>query len=85
MYSARELEARSEEIASYLREEVQHSPYRALAIALAAGYVLGGGLTPRVVTALLLTGSRMMAGNFLAATVRGLLDPGHNDLRRIDQ
>jgi hypothetical protein len=73
---ATDVELRSEEVARFLRQEVQAAPYRTLALALAAGYVLGGGLTPSVVRLLVLMGGRAMAGNFLAAAVRGAFDQG---------
>jgi hypothetical protein len=69
-----EVERRSEEVASFLRQEVQAAPYRTLGLALAAGYVLGGGLTPGLVRLLIMTGGRAMAGNALAAAVRGVFD-----------
>jgi hypothetical protein len=69
-----EVERRSDEVASFLRQEVQAAPYRTLGIALAAGYVLGGGLTPGLVRLLIMTSGRAMAGNALAAAVRGAFD-----------
>jgi hypothetical protein len=71
-----DLELRSEEVARFLRQEVQGAPYRTLMMALIAGYVLGGGLTPRLVRLLVVTGGRAMAGNFVAAALRGALDQG---------
>ena len=70
------VELRSEEVAQRLRHEVQDAPYRTLALALLAGYVLGGGLTPNVVRLLVLAGGRAMAGNLFAAVVRGAIDQG---------
>ena len=72
--NASEVELRSHEVAHFLRREVQGAPYRTLGLALAAGYVLGGGLTPNVVRLLVMTGGRTMVGNLLAAAVRGTLD-----------
>ncbi len=69
-----EVERRSDEVANFLRQEVQAAPYRTLGLALAAGYVLGGGLTPGLVRLLIMTGGRAMAGNVLAAAVRGAFD-----------
>lgn len=71
-----DLELRSEEVARFLRQEVQGAPYGTLMMALIAGYVLGGGLTPRLVRLLVVTGGRAMAGNFVAAALRGALDQG---------
>jgi hypothetical protein len=73
---ATDVELRSEEVARFLRQEVRAAPYRTLTLALAAGYVLGGGLTPSVVRLLVLMGGRAMAGNLLAAAVRGAFDQG---------
>lgn len=64
------MELRSDEVARCLRQEVQAAPYRTLGLALAAGYVLGGGLTPQLVRLLVMTGGRAMAGSLLAAAVR---------------
>jgi len=71
---AAEVELRSQEVARFLRQEVQVAPYRTLGLALAAGYVLGGGLTPNLVRLLVMGSGRAMAGNILAAAVRGTLD-----------
>ena len=69
-----EVERRSDEVASFLRQEVRAVPYRTLGLALAAGYVLGGGLTPRAVRLLVMTGGKAMAGNVLSSAVRGAFD-----------
>ena len=69
-----ELEHRSDEVASFLRQEVRATPYRTLGLALAAGYVLGGGLTPRAVRLLVMTGGRAMAGSVLGSAIRGAFD-----------
>jgi hypothetical protein len=74
MMISHDVELRSQELARFLRKEVQAAPYRTLGLALTAGYVLGGGLTPGLVRVLMLTGGRAMAGNFLSAAVRGALD-----------
>src|SRR5262249_10246114 len=50
------------------------APFRPLGLALTAGYVLGGGLTPGLVRVLMVAGGRTMAGNFLTAAVRGAFD-----------
>ena len=69
-----DVERRSDEAARFLRQEVRAAPYRTLGLALAAGYVLGGGLTPRAVRLLVMTGGRAMAGNVLASAIRGAFD-----------
>ena len=69
-----EVERRSDEVARVLRREVRATPYRTLGLALAAGYVLGGGLTPRAVRLLVMTGGKAMAGNVLSSAIRGAFD-----------
>jgi hypothetical protein len=71
MVLSQDVELRSQELARVLRREVRAAPYRTLGLALGAGYVLGGGLTPNVVRLLMMAGGRAMAGNFLSAAVRG--------------
>jgi hypothetical protein len=71
MTLSQDVELHSQELARVLRKEVQAAPYRTLGLALTAGYVLGGGLTPSVVRLLMMAGGRAMAGNFLAAALRG--------------
>src|SRR5262245_34179647 len=74
MMLSRDVEVRSQEVARFLRREVRAAPYRTLGLALTAGYVLGGGLTPGLVRVLMVAGGRRMAGNFLTATGRGAVD-----------
>lgn len=69
-----DVELQSEEVSRFLRQEVLDAPYRTLVMALIAGYVLGGGLTPRLVRLLVTTGGRAMAGKFVAAALRGAFD-----------
>ncbi len=72
--NASEIERRSEEAARFLRDEISVAPYRTLGLALAAGYVIGGGLTPHLMRLLMTTGGRAMAGSLLAAAARGAFD-----------
>ena len=74
MTISHDVELRAQEAARILTREVQVAPYRTLGLALAAGYILGGGLTPGVVRLIMMAGGRAMAGNFLAAAVRGAFD-----------
>jgi hypothetical protein len=74
MMMSHDVEVRAQEVARVLTREVQAAPYRTLGLALAAGYILGGGLTPGVVRLLMVAGGRAMAGNFLTAAVRGAFD-----------
>ena len=69
-----DVERHSDEVASFLRQEVQAAPYRTLGLALAAGYVLGGGLTPGLLRLLIVNGGRAMAGSVLTAAFRGAFD-----------
>jgi hypothetical protein len=69
-----DVERRSEDLARYVRQEVERAPVRTVALAFAAGYVLGGGLTPRALRLVALNAGRAMAGNFVAAAMRGALD-----------
>ena len=69
-----DVERRSDEAARFLRQEVRAAPYRTLSLALAAGYVLGGGLTPRAVRLLVMTGGKAMAGSVLGSAIRGAFD-----------
>jgi hypothetical protein len=68
------VEQRSEEIARLLRREVRRAPYRTLGLALATGYVLGGGLSPRAVGFVVSNVGRVMAGSLVFAVIRGLLE-----------
>src|SRR4029453_5607678 len=71
---ATDIERRSQEVAEFLRQEVLEAPYRTLGMALIAGYVLAGGLTPRLMWLLMTTGGRAMAGNLVTAAFRGAFD-----------
>jgi uncharacterized protein (DUF1786 family) len=77
-----DVELRAEEFAHRVRREAREAPYRTVAFGLLAGYVLGGGLTPRAVRTLLLTGGRLMAANVIAAALRGTFDHHTFDQRR---
>jgi hypothetical protein len=74
MMISHDVEVRAQEVARVLTREVQSAPYRTLGLALAAGYVLGGGLTPGLVRLLMVAGGRAVAGNFLTAAVRGAFE-----------
>jgi uncharacterized protein (DUF1786 family) len=77
-----DVELRAEEFAHRVRHEARSAPYRTLALGLVAGYVLGGGLTPRAMRVLLLAGGRLMAANLVAAALRGTFDHRTFDQRR---
>ena len=58
-------------LANYVREKAQDQPYLTMAAGAAAGYVLGGGLTLRLTRFVLTNAGRAVAGNLVAATIRG--------------
>jgi hypothetical protein len=74
MMLSHDVEVRAQEAARFLRREVRAAPYRTLGLALTAGYVLGGGLTPGLLRVLMVTGGRAVAGKFMSAAVRGAFD-----------
>jgi len=65
------VEQRTQAVANYVREKAQDQPYLAMAAGAAAGYVLGGGLTLRLTRFVLTNAGRAVAGNLVAATIRG--------------
>ena len=71
-----QVQRRSKDAAGYLRDEVQRAPYSTLGMVAAAGYILGGGLTPTLVRLVALNVSRAMAGKLFAAAVRSAFDQG---------
>jgi hypothetical protein len=48
-----------------LRQQLKERPYAALAVAVGVGYVIGGGLAPRIVHTLASSGSRLALGVLL--------------------
>ena len=69
-----DMERRTEDVVRSVRQEVNRAPIQSVALALTAGWVLGGGLTPRVLRLALGTAGRAMTGALLAAAVRGSFD-----------
>jgi hypothetical protein len=65
------VEQRAQAVANYVREKAQDQPYLTMAAGAAAGYVLGGGLTLRLTRFVLTNAGRAVAGNLVAATIRG--------------
>ena len=65
------VEQRTQAVANYVREKAQDQPYLTVAAGAAAGYVLGGGLTLRMTRFVLTNAGRALAGNLVAATIRG--------------
>lgn len=69
-----DMEKHTEDVVRSVRNEVNRAPIQSVALALTAGWVLGGGLTPRVLRLALGTAGRAMTGALVAAAVRGSLD-----------
>ena len=59
-----------------LRERVVRRPYATAASALAAGYVLGGGLTPRIAALMIGTAGRAVMASAMAQMVQTLTGKG---------
>jgi hypothetical protein len=73
-----DMEQRTEDLVRSVRREVQRAPVQSVALALAAGWVLGGGLSPRVLRLALATATRGVTATLVAAVVRGAFDQGRN-------
>lgn len=69
-----DIERRTEDVVRSVRREVHRAPIQSVALALTAGWVLGGGLTPRVLRLALGTVGRAMTGALVAAAVRSSFD-----------
>lgn len=52
----------------------RESPHAALAIALAAGFVLGGGLTPRLLGRVAMTAGRRYLGRAMRSTLTNVIE-----------
>jgi hypothetical protein len=65
------VEQQAQALANYVREKAQDQPFLTVAVGAAAGYVLGGGLTLRLTRFVLTNAGRAVAGNLVAATIRG--------------
>jgi len=66
----------TQEVGSYLREQLQERPYATLGAAAGLGFVLGGGFSWRVGSLLFGTGGRVLASMVL----REVLRPAGNGL-----
>jgi hypothetical protein len=76
---AADLETRLREYEATLRQYVRERPLTSVAAAFGVGYVLGGGLTPRVTWLALTTAARLTFTNMLRNVVvgaAGQLEPG---------
>jgi ElaB/YqjD/DUF883 family membrane-anchored ribosome-binding protein len=58
------------ELSEFIHEQAHTRPYAALGVAAGAGFILAGGLTPKVGGLLLTLGGKMLANRLL----RGVLD-----------
>lgn len=66
------VEKGSGEILRIIREQLDERPYATLGAGLAAGFVLGGGLTLKLTTSLVAVAGRMAMANMMSSAVRGL-------------
>lgn len=66
------LEEGSGELLQALREQLERRPYATLGAGVAAGFVLGGGLTLRLTTSLLALAGRVALANVASSAFRGL-------------
>lgn len=73
-----DVERRTEDVVRSVRREVHQAPMQSVALALAAGWMLGGGLTPRVLRFAFATAGRAMTGTLVAAAVRGAFHQGRS-------
>lgn len=72
------VERGSRVVAAWLRRQMATRPYATLGAGAAAGYVLGGGLGPRVGLLVLRGASHAMLADVAGAVVRGVTDVGGN-------
>jgi hypothetical protein len=66
------VEQGSGEVLQLLREQLDRRPYATLGAGLAAGFVLGGGLTLRLTTSLVAVAGRMAKANKVTTALRGM-------------
>lgn len=65
------VEQSSSELLELLRENLDRRPYATLGAGLAAGFVLGGGLTLRLTTTVAAVAGRMAMANLVSNALRG--------------
>lgn len=65
----------TDDVERYLRDQVNRRPYRTLGVAAGVGYVLGGGLRPRL-TLVLVGAATRMATALAARALAARLLPG---------
>lgn len=68
------LETSSRIVAAWLRRQMATNPYATLGAGAVAGYVLGGGLSPRVGSLVVRGATRAMLADMAGAVVRGIAD-----------
>lgn len=66
-----EIEAATADGVAWLRRQVRENPWQTIGTAVGAGFLLGGGLTPRLVGMLLTTTGRLMLADVVSAAFRG--------------
>jgi len=72
---ARATRAATGELAALSREQLERSPYGALGVAFAAGYVLGGGLPARLIAVVAGVGGRAAATMLAREFLESVRDP----------
>ena len=73
-----EFEAAWSDLSHTLREQVVRRPYSTAAGGLAAGFVLGGGLTPRIAAMMIATAGRAVMASAVAQVVQSLTRTGRS-------
>lgn len=66
------IEDGSRAVTTSLREQLERRPWATIGVATAVGWVLGGGLTPRLAALLVATAGRATIDTLVAAAVRGV-------------
>ena len=66
-----EIETAAADGVRWLRAQVLDNPWPTLGAAAAAGWLLGGGLTPRLVGLLITTAGRLAVTDVVSAALRG--------------
>ncbi|MCW5890824.1 MAG: hypothetical protein KIT14_09750 [bacterium] len=68
-----EIETAAAEGIAWLRRQVRANPWETVGVVGAAGWLLGGGLTPRLVGVLFATAGRLVVTDVVSAALRGAM------------
>jgi hypothetical protein len=68
-----EIEAAAADGVAWLRNQVLENPWPTIGAAAATGWLLGGGLTPRLVGLLVATAGRLAMSDVVSAAIRGAM------------